>query len=110
MSQKLQDIREYLEQSSDLTTGNAKNIYSNLNLLRDAMENYFKEFTVETVASKVTEDLKPILLKFADDSVLAPTNFAPNNDSIFQELEDIISLNKNNVTELTQTILEANGK
>lgn len=110
MSQKLQDIQNYLEQSSDLSIGNAKNIYSNLLLLKGAMDHYFKEFTVETVASKVTEDLKPILLKFADDAVLAPTNFAPNNDSIFQELEDMIFTNKNNETELTQTILVANGK
>lgn len=110
MTQKLQSIQHFLEQNSDLQTGDAKNIYSNLNLLRATMDQYFKEFTVDTVATKVTEDLKPILLKFADDAVLAPANFAPNNDSIFQELEDMVSFKRNNETELIQTVLETNGK
>jgi len=109
ISTQLQELRKGLKENSDEMTGNAKNIYSNLDVLRGAMEQYFQDFTVETVASKITEDLKPILLKFVDDSVLAPGSLDKNDSGIFQEIEEIITLNKNNGTEENQNLLEKDG-
>ncbi|XP_059471387.1 uncharacterized protein LOC132194244 [Neocloeon triangulifer] len=99
VSRELEKLHGISEKISEVATGDAKNIFKALNILRDTIQEHKKEFTVDTVATRVTEDLKPILLKFVDESVLEGSSYAQTNSSIFSELEDIISQNKNNSTE-----------
>ncbi|CAB3366211.1 Hypothetical predicted protein [Cloeon dipterum] len=108
--EKQQTMQSSLKKNEDVIIGDAKNMFKALNVLKDEMLKYFREFNTESVASKVAEDLKPILLKFVDESVLETRS--PSKDSaIFQELENIISQNKN-ISALSTSLSEkgtANG-